>query len=227
MNEESLLIDRAICNLCLECTRICPTEALSPAAKYFDSKMLFKEILRDIDWYEGGGGITLTGGEPLVHEKFLEEFLPLAKTSGLHITAETSGCWNYKSLEPILGMINLFLFDIKIMDDEKHIQYIGKSNKTILDNIRALIKAGHNVQVRMPVIPGINNDDDNLSRTCDLLKSLELNSIVLLPYHTLGEGKLSKINSPLKSLNKDSLSKQDLEKVKDFFKFRGISPLGA
>jgi len=222
---KSLSINRNVCNLCFQCTEVCPSGALLPAANQFDNKMLVSEVLKDISWYKDGGGITLSGGEPLVQYAFLKEFLPMAKANGLHIAVETCGYWNYNLIEDILEMIDLFLFDIKLIDEKRHIQYIGKSNKTIIANLTALIKARRSVQLRMPVIPDINNDDNNLAKTCELIKSLKLDSIVLLPYHNFGEGKLLKIDSPLKPLNKDSLSEKDLEKVKDFFKTSCIEPL--
>jgi pyruvate formate lyase activating enzyme len=219
--KDKVYIDEKKCTLCLECTQVCPSRALEPAAKKYNSTDLAKEVLRDQDFYNTDGGITLSGGEPLVQAQFLEEFLPLVKNA-THVAAETCGYWSYEALNNVLNMIDLFLFDIKAAESKRHEELTGKPNDMILKNLEKLIKDGRQVQVRMPVVQGFNDDTDNLAKTSDLLKSFGLKSITLLPYHTLGEVKLAKINSDISPLNIRSMSKKELGKISEFFKSCGI-----
>ncbi len=221
ITENGASIDEDLCTLCFECTEICPSRALEPAAKMYDSSLLEQETLRDKDFYSTEGGITLSGGEPFAHISFLEEFLPFVK-SECHIAAETCGYWSYEALSDVLNMIDLFLFDIKAAESKRHEELTGKPNAMILENLERLLSDGHQVKVRMPVIPGFNDDEDNLVKTVTLLKSFGLNSIALLPYHGLGESKLAKIHSDLSPLNIASLSKEELAKTVDFFGSSGI-----
>ena len=195
--------DYSLCRQCLglACAEVCPSGARSPAAKAYDADALLCEVMRDKDFYGDDGGITLSGGEPLAHPEFLKEFLPKARAGGLHVAAETCGYWSPKSLGPVLGLIDLYLFDIKVVDAGLHEALTGKPNKLILENLKMLVSRGHSVWMRMPFVPGKNDGEENLGQTADLAASLGLNSVWLLPYHAMGESKLLKINPPVPPLN--------------------------
>lgn len=189
----SLELDRRICSRCLKCTEVCPTGALTPAAKKYTPGELLAEVLRDVDYYDGGGGITLSGGEPLSHPVFLKAFLPQVQEKGIHVAVETAGYVPAAHFDDLADFDDLFLFDLKVMDGERHRALTGRSNGLILDNLRRLVGRGGDVNVRMPLIPGINDDAANLEWTARLLDSLGLTAITLLPFHRLGEGKRVKI----------------------------------
>ena len=215
-------VDHRRCTDCLQCVEACPSSALSPAARSYTSESLLAEVLRDSDYFGSDGGITLSGGEPLIHVAFLKEFLPKAKASGLHIVAETAGYWPYEKLEPMLKLIDLFLFDVKVVDENRHRQLTGRSNKLILENLKRLVADGYNVRVRTPFVPGRNSDDGNLSKTADLLAGLGQSMIVLLPYHALGKEKLVKIGAPARPKDLREPSKEEIAAASTSFESRGI-----
>ncbi len=187
------VFDSAECRACLSCTRACPSGALAPAARAVAPGDLLAEVLRDADYYPPDGGLTLSGGEPLSQIDFLAAFLPLSRAAGLHVVAQTAGHWEFEAVRPILGLIDLFLFDLKVLDDAAHRALCGRSNRRILANLDALVAEGRSVEVRMPVVPGCNDDPGNLASTAELIRRCGLDGITLLPYHPLGEAKRSKL----------------------------------
>lgn len=219
---DGVKVDFARCQYCMRCTEVCPSDALKPAAKPYSSDALLAEVTRDLDYYGNGGGITLSGGEPLIHVAFLEEFLPKAKDAGLDVVAETAGHWPYERLKRVLDLIDLFLFDVKAIDEQRHREYTGKPNGLILENLKRLVAEGHNVKVRMPLVPGYNSDSDNLARTARLVASLKLSTITLLPYHSLGESKLPKLNGKVRPLGLQPPSRDELAAATELFESRGI-----
>ncbi len=223
--DEKLTINREICKTDFKCTDICPGMALKPVAHEYDPSRLLEKVMRDLDWYDDTGGITLSGGEPLVHAEFLKEFLLSSKEKGLHITVETCGYWRFETVKPLFDMTDLILMDIKLMDQNKHIEYTGKSNELIIHNLRQLIDKGYPVDIRMPVVPGVNDDNENLNKTCELLTSLSIPSIVLLPYHTLGKSKIPKIDYKHQQIQKDALSKEALDRVRQIIESSGIEAM--
>ncbi len=222
MAKNDIDFDHSRCDDCLQCVEVCPSDALSPAAKSYTSDHLLAEVLRDLDFYGPEGGLSLSGGEPLIHVEFLKEFLPKAKGTGLHIVAETSGYWIYEKLEPVLEMIDLFLFDLKVIDDALHREFTGRPNRLILENLERLVRDGHEVKVRTPFIPGRNNSNDNLVRTVSVLEDLNRKTITLLPYHSLGEDKLAKIGESARPQDLRAPSTDEMASAEVFFKSQGI-----
>ncbi|MGK5093540.1 glycyl-radical enzyme activating protein [Deltaproteobacteria bacterium TL4] len=224
-------IDRTQCDACLECTRVCPSKALSPAAKTYLTQELLHEILRDRDYYQEEGGITLSGGEPFAQLKFLKKFLPQVKSTGIHVAVETSGFWSYTKVSPLFEWVDLFLIDVKVVNTERHIELTGKSNRRILENLKRLHAEKNKNQdlwVRMPVIPGINDRQENLEEVCDLLQTMSIHQITLLPYHDLGTEKVEILGKQRPSLNSlASMSNAELEKISQFFTSRKIEVLQA
>jgi pyruvate formate lyase activating enzyme len=147
---------------------------------------LIKEILKDEIYYtHSDGGVTFSGGEPLSQPEFLYDCLQLCKENNLHTALDTSGYGEWNSIEKILQLLDLILFDIKTIRD--HIKYTGVSNQLIIDNLRKLKKAGANIQVRIPLIQEINATETDA--IIDLLQNIGIESIALLPYHDLATGK--------------------------------------
>ncbi len=181
------------CRSCFRCVEACPSGARVRAARPYDVDELLEEVLRDRDFFGDDGGLTLSGGEPLVHVGFLSSFLEGAKREGLHVAAETAGYWHYQRVQPLLKHIDLLLFDVKVIDERRHRALTGKSNARILENLRKLVDDGHRVVVRMPLVPGVNDGANDLRSVAGLLQSLDLGRIMLLPYHPMGQSKLTKL----------------------------------
>jgi pyruvate formate lyase activating enzyme len=156
------------------------------------------EVLEDRPFYShSGGGITLSGGEPLAQFEFALALLRAARKEGLHCCVETSGHTTWDRLNRLLPFVDLFLYDYKETDPERHRRYTGQTNETILKNLHSLHDGGAQIQLNCPVIPGFNDRDDHLAGIAALAQSLpKLAAVRLLPYHPLGTDKLKRLGLP-------------------------------
>lgn len=156
------------------------------------------EVTKDTIFYdESGGGVTFSGGEPLMQVEFLEILLDGCKQNGIHTAVDTSGYGPPEFFDRIYDSVDLFLYDLKLIDDETHKKYTGVSNRLILDNLKRLAGRGNKVLPRIPLIPGITDTGENLSRIVFLLRSLNtIDQVDLLPYNRIGEGKYEMLGMP-------------------------------
>jgi len=206
------------CSVCGKCVSACNTDSLRMVGKEWHADELLAEILKDMDYFEAsGGGITLSGGEPLLQSTFLKTFLPRVKEKGIHINLETAGMAAWNRMEETSAFLDLISYDIKHMDSEIHKKYTGCENDMILDNFTRLAERFSNLQARMPVIPGINDTPGNIRSLAAFLKENNHDSIHLLAYHNMGEAKLERINTRQKPMNLKSMNADDLVYVKELF----------
>lgn len=183
---KELKIDMNSCTLCGKCTHNCPTEALEMLGKQMNIEEIMNEIVKDKVFYEeSGGGVTFSGGEPLMQADFLEEVLSRCHDKGIHTTVDTSGYCTWEALSKVSNKVDLFLYDIKHMDESKHKKFTGVSNKLILNNLKKLSALNKDIWVRLPIIPTVNDDYKNLSDTGEFLQSLGLKNVYILPYHNM------------------------------------------
>jgi len=155
------------------------------------SNELLKEIKKDAVFYkQSGGGVTFSGGEPMNQIKFLKDMLQLCKKNSISTTVDTSGYAPLDYFDKIYDLVDLFLYDLKIMNDDLHQKYTTVSNRLILDNLTELAKRGNNIIIRIPIIPGITDSKKNLGDIAGFLGPLKnITDICLLPYNKLGEDK--------------------------------------
>jgi len=155
---------------------------------------VMKEVLRDRPFYRtSGGGITISGGEPLAQIEFTVALLSAARLEGVHRCIETSGFASWERFAPLLPLVDLFLFDFKETLPERHRELTGQSNEVILRNLHALHDAGARIQLQCPIVPGFNDREDHLAGIAALALSLpKLAGVQLLPYHPLGKSKLER-----------------------------------
>ena len=159
-------------------------------------QQVMQEIEKESVFYEtSGGGVTFSGGEPLMQPEFLSLLLDRCRESEFHTCLDTSGHCDTALFKKFIPKTDLFLFDIKILDPEKHFQYTGVDNKLILDNLLQLDRSGHDYIIRMPIIPGVNDDRANIDAMKALLRQLNnpAREIHLLPYHPLAKNKLRRL----------------------------------
>ena len=166
--------------------------------------------------------MTLSGGEPLAQAGFLERLLPELKNREVHVTLETCGLVGWQRIAALLPFIDLVYFDLKVMDGERHARHTGIDNGAILENFTRLAETDIALQARMPVIPGINDNDLNVRDTAEFLLKNGQTSIHLLPYHTLGEAKIPRLNTSRQCLDLPVQTPAELKRVKDLFTTRGI-----
>lgn len=185
------LVDRKKCVGCGECENICPTGALTLKGKKMTVQQVIKELAKDASNYRhSGGGVTLSGGEPLVQWEFAREVLKACKYKGWHTAMETTAYTNdEKIIDEIFPLVDLVLMDCKSCDDAIHRKYTGVSNRTILKNAQRITQIAKTV-IRIPTIPGVNATEAAFDTICAFAKSLTgIDTIHILPYHTYGENK--------------------------------------
>ncbi len=194
-NENSRKINESRCDYCAACVQECYAEALQIVGKQMSVEELLQEIEKDTDFYsESGGGVTFSGGEPFSHPEFLHEMLVACKGRNLHTVVDTCGLVSWDILKKVSHYVDLFLYDLKLMDEKRHKKVTGVSNKLILSNLEKLVET-HKVIVRMPLIPGINDDEDTIRGIGEFLSRLKkIGEIDLLPYHKLGVSKYERLN---------------------------------
>jgi len=197
--DDLLKIDRSLCTNCGECTLICPNDALSLAGQWMMPEELLIECLKDKDAFRrSGGGVTISGGEPFVQPDFLKALINLLHQNNVHTAIETCGYADWKVIENIVPFINSFLFDLKIIDPNLHAEFTGVSNSIILSNLIKLAKLTSNIVLRVPLIPGLNDDEKNLRSIARIAIENEITEIHLMPFHQLGKDKYLRFGHPYK-----------------------------
>jgi pyruvate formate lyase activating enzyme len=187
--------------------------------KEYSVKELLREIKKDLVFYdESGGGVTFSGGEPLLQVKFLREILQLCNASGIKTAVDTSGYVGKDSFSKIYDYADLFLFDLKIIDDDFHRKFTGVSNKLILSNLKFLTEKGDKVIIRIPLIPEITDTEKNLSELASYLMQLKnIRKIDLLPYNEIAESKYKRFNKPSRLGSLKTQDEEKLEEIKTYF----------
>jgi len=191
ISEKTVTLDRELCDNCGRCTSVCYTEALKLFGQEYTVEELVSEILRDeVVYRHSGGGVTLSGGEPFFRPEFLLTLLKELKQNDISCGIDTCGFTARNHIEAVLPYVDFFLWDIKHMNRDKHIEYTGVSNELILDNLRFVSDNGIPVYLRLPLIPGYNDSEDNLLDLCNFARTLSsLVEIDLLPLHHLGKAR--------------------------------------
>ncbi len=219
-------VDYSRCKACGMCPDVCLHNAIRIIGREWTADALAHEVMKDRDFFEdSGGGVTLSGGEPMLHAAFLREFLPLVKDAGIHINIETCGQFRWEHMERIIPYLDLIYFDIKHMDGEEHRKHTGASNRVILENFMKLAAVFPGLQARMPVVPGINDEPDNIVATARFLKEQGQKTVHCLPYHSMGEAKLVRISTKLKPLGINGPTGEHMKRIQELFREQGIDAL--
>ena len=193
MTPDGIVLAKDQCAACGLCTEECPTTALEMCGREWTMEALMAEIEKERDiMTDSGGGVTLCGGEPLMHPDYTIEILRELGRRGFHRTVDTTLYAQSEVVDLVAAECELLLVDLKLMDSEKHRRYTGVPNELILENIRRIAKNGHPFVIRIPLIDGINADEKNIDETAIFLNSLPQSgspTVHLLPYHDVGRDK--------------------------------------
>ncbi len=190
--EPVLKIDRDKCSGCMQCVEACLSGARAVTGQELTLDAIVKEAVADRLFFENsGGGVTISGGDPLLFPEFTRELARRLKDEALHVAIETSCFQKWEKIEPLLPYIDLFLVDIKTLDPIKHQEIIGWPLEPILENIKRLIESNANVRIHLPIIPGFNDADDDFNAFIRYLSKFtdRLVGVDILPYHVYGERK--------------------------------------
>ena len=210
---------RQICDGCGKCAEVCITGALELCGKKMSPDEVIAEVMKDEIFYEtSGGGITVSGGEPMAQFDFTYELLTLAKEKGLHTCMETCGFAPSEKYEKIAPLVDIFLFDYKVTDPELHKKYTGADNELILKNLSLLDSLGAKTVLRCPIIPTCNDTEEHFLGIAETANSLNnILEINVEPYHPLGKGKTELLGKdyPLSEIGfpKDETVKEWMEKI--------------
>ncbi|MGQ9648234.1 MAG: glycyl-radical enzyme activating protein [Thermodesulfobacteriota bacterium] len=219
-------IDRNLCDFCGICVNRCPNQALNLVGKRMTVDEVLKEVVEDSIFYtRSGGGLTLTGGEPTAQPDFAYELLRQYKVRerGRHTALETCGFVDWPTLSHLLEYTDLVLYDIKHMDSGCHFRLTGVSNELILQNARRIAKSCSHLVIRLPLIPGINDTEENIRRTASFaLKLPGVEEIDLLPYHRLGEPKYGRLGREYPFVGTIALSPSRLAEIRSLVESYGL-----
>lgn len=209
------LIDRLKCIGCGECVNTCPTAALVLKGKTMTVEQVIKELKKDATTYRrSGGGITLSGGEPLVQSTFVLELLKACKSQGWHTAMETTGFGDKEDIENAFQYLDLALLDIKAFDREVHKKYTGVYNDLILENAEIIAKITKTV-IRIPTIPAVNATIQEYNNICKFVKKLNnVDTVHLLAYHTYGENKYDLLGQEYLFKDERGLTPEEIETLK-------------
>lgn len=223
LTPDGIITDAELCKLCGKCAEVCPTKAIEMSGKSMTVSEIMEVIEKErIFFDQSGGGVTFSGGEPLVHSKMLIELLDECGKRGIHRAVDTAGNVNTETLLEVAMRTDLFLYDLKMMDSDLHKKWIGAGNEKILHNLKALSKANSNIIIRTPLIGGVNDTAENIELTAKFIAELEgdKKEVHLLPYHNIAQNKYSKLGKAdhfehLMEPDKQSLTRA-IAKFKEF-----------
>jgi len=214
-------VDKLSCILCGKCVSACPVQAIRFAGRHYEVDELCNKLLQDAIFFKhSGGGVTFSGGEPTFHLDFISIVAANLKQRGTHLCLETCGLYNHENFKAkLLPFLDLVYFDIKIFDGDKHKKYCGVPNAGILENFKLLIKeASVNVLPRIPLIPDITTDTENLLAIKNFLQDCGINKVGLLPYNPLWLSKPSNTKETALYTRNEWMSKEEREAIKEIFK---------
>jgi pyruvate formate lyase activating enzyme len=217
-------VDQDRCRVLGKCAESCPTEALEVVGQSWTVDEVMREINKDRIFYDrSGGGVTFSGGEPLQQAEFLTALLEECHKDGLHTVVDTSGHTPFERLEGIRDQVDLFFYDLKHMDPEKHREMTGVSNQLILDNLRRLSEIGSRIQIRVPLVPGGNDNAGHARRMAEFLASLSgIHDISLLPYHNMGSQKYKNLNVTYSNPDTEPPSKDTVAGIREALEDQGF-----
>lgn len=199
LTKDGIITDKERCKLCGRCAEVCPTKATEMSGRFETVEEIVKIIEKErIFMDQSGGGVTFSGGEPLLHHKFLIKLLDACGERGIHRTVDTTGLAKSEILLEVAKRTDHFLYDLKMIDSEKHKRWTGVGNEKILENLKILAETGASINIRIPLIRGVNDDKDNIYKTAEVVSKLagEKKKVNILPYHNIAQKKYQKLGRP-------------------------------
>lgn len=226
INHITKISDYSACLSCGACIDVCENDARRMIGREMNEKEIVNELLKDVDFYnDSEGGVTFSGGEPLINPDFLLGILKELKKNRIHTNIETSGLFDFEKVTKLLPYIDLVYFDIKHFDNNIHKEYTGASNKTILSNFIKLNKVFDHIQVRIPLIPNVNDGIENIKAVCNFLLENGHKSVHLLPYHSMGNSKAIRIDYGSDIFKVEAHTKEEIKNIKFHYSEFGINPI--
>ena len=211
------IYDREKCVYCGKCQDVCLGNSLYFYGKEMSVDEIFPLLMEDKEFYDNSnGGVTLSGGECLMQIDFCASLLKKLKENGIHTAVDTCGFVSKEALDKVIPHTDIFLYDIKAIDEDVHIKCTGQSNKIILENLKYLDECGKKIEIRIPYVPNFN--DDQITKIADFLRNLKnIEKVKVLPYHNYAKSKYMALN--MENTLPDKLpTEDDIKKAKSYFK---------
>ncbi len=221
--------DITLCSTRGKCVEACPSEAREIVGREYTVSEIMEEVVRDrIFFEESGGGVTFSGGEPLAQPEFLAALLGACRDQGIHSVLDTSGYAENRLFLETASLADLVLFDLKAMDPETHLQLTGVYNKEILENIMQLSGRGTDILVRIPLIPGLNDDELNIRRTGLFVRALaSAVEVELLPFHPAAREKHLRFSLPYRGPEAEAGPPEKMDEAESVLKGLGLKVIRA
>lgn len=211
------------CTLCGLCMNACPVQAIGQEGSKMDMEKIISEVIKDKPFYDhSGGGVTFSGGEPLMQMEFAGSLADALHEKGISVAVETAGCIAPEKFRDFLSKLDFIHIDLKHYESERHRRGTGIGNELVIDNIRTVQKSGLPFMVRIPVIPGFNNSADDARGFARLLRSLEIDRVQLLPFHQMGAKKYELLGKEYAFKGVSQLHSEDLSVYKEIFEQHGV-----
>lgn len=226
LTAKGIVTDPNACILCGKCAEVCPTKATEISGELQSIDEIIAVIEKERAFFEqSNGGVTFSGGEPLMHADYLIQLLDACGARNIHRVVDTTGFTKKETLAKVAERTELFLFDLKLMDSDKHKEYTGVANNIILDNLYYLAELGADINIRIPLIAGVNDDEENIEQTIEYLNSLpgRNRQINILPYHGIAAKKYEKLGATYNEGIMAEPSEERQSSILEKFKLNGLN----
>ncbi len=224
LTDSGVITDTARCNLCGKCVEACPTLALEMTGRSYTMEELLEIIEKERPFFDqSGGGVTFSGGEPLLYPEFLCQLLDACGEHGIHRCVDTAGLVRTEILLKVAQRTDLFLFDLKLIDGERHKEWTGVDNALILHNLQQLAAAGNAIEIRVPLIAGVNDTESDLESLAEFVAVLPgSQKVSLLPYHNIAGHKYAKLGQFFAEAGLGVPKEEKLQQAREIFVVRGL-----
>jgi len=228
LTPKGIVTNADLCAMCGKCAEVCPTKAIEMTGEVMTVDQVMTQIKKEtILMDKSEGGVTFSGGEPLMHHEFLLEMLDACGKEGIHRCIDTTGFANTKILLEVAKKTEHFLYDLKIMDSKKHKKWTGVPNEKILENLKVLAATGVNMNIRIPLVKGVNDDDKNIHESAKFIAALEGKKPIvnILPFHNIAAKKYEKLGQHYEKgiMGEPDLARQD--EIIEIFKSYGLNAM--
>ncbi len=228
LGPNGIVTDVDACNLCGKCAEVCPTKAIEMSGEEMSVEKVMNIIKRETLFMDQSkGGVTFSGGEPLMHHEFLIELLDACEEEGIHRCVDTSGFANTKIFKEVAQRTDHFLYDLKMMDSDKHKELTGVPNEKILENLKILAETGAAMNIRIPLIKGVNDDKENILRSAEFIAALSggKKKVNILPYHNIASKKYEKLGVEYAQGTMDEPDQDHQKHILEIFQSFGIEAI--